>query len=170
MIQASTVPESALVERFETTEQTVYKWKHRDSVHDCSHTPHRLQATRTPPQKEVAVVLHKTLLVFNNDLLAAQTKPHRQARVRPNSAPNSEFTDGMIERFNGRFEEVLQSHHFHHGEDLETTLHRYVALYYQRLQQSALGSKTPLQAMKDWHKLKQELVRMQPYHLPGCDM
>jgi len=32
-----------------------------------------------------------------------------------------------------------------------------------------LGSKTPLQAMKDWHKLKPELFRKQLYHLPGCD-
>jgi hypothetical protein len=44
-IQASAEPASALAERFGTTEQTVYKWKHRDSVHDRSHTPHRLQTT-----------------------------------------------------------------------------------------------------------------------------
>ena len=74
----------------------------------------------------------------------------------------------MVERFNGRIEEVLQSHHFRSGEELETTLHRYVLLYNQQLPQSALGSKTPLQAMKDWHKLKPELFRKQPFHLPGC--
>ena len=74
-----------------------------------------------------------------------------------------------VERFNGRIEEVLQSHHFHSGEDLETTLHRYVLLYNQQLPQSALGSRTPIQAMKDWHKLKPELFRKQPYYLPGCD-
>jgi len=64
---------------------------------------------------------------------------------------------------------VLQSHHFRSGEELETTLHRYVLLCNQQLPQSALGSKTPLQAMKDWHKLKPELFSKQPYHLPGCD-
>jgi hypothetical protein len=47
-----------------------------------------------------------------------------------------------------RIEDVLQSHHFRSGEELETTLHRYVWLYNQQLPQSALGSKTPLQAMK----------------------
>jgi hypothetical protein len=26
-----------------------------------------------------------------------------------------------------------------------------------------------LQAMKDWHKLKPELFKKQPYCLPGCD-
>ena len=75
----------------------------------------------------------------------------------------------MVERFNGRIEEVLQSHHFHSAEELETTLHRYVLLYNQQLPQSASGSKTPLQAMKDWHSLKPDLFKKQPYYLAGCD-
>ena len=69
-IQASTEPASTLAERFGTTEQTVYKWRHRDSVHDRSHTPHRLQTTLTPAQEAVAVVLRRTLLVSIDDLLA----------------------------------------------------------------------------------------------------
>ena len=69
-IQASAEPASTLAERFGTTEQTVYKWKHRDSVHDRSHTPHRLQTTLTPAQEAVAVALRKTLLVSLDDLLA----------------------------------------------------------------------------------------------------
>ena len=56
----------------------------------------------------------------------------------------------VVERFNGQIEAVLQSRHFRSGEELETTLHRSVRLYSQQLPQSALGSKTPLQAMKDW--------------------
>ncbi len=78
-------------------------------------------------------------------------------------------TNGMVERFNGLIEEVLQSHLFHSGEELQTTLHRYVTLYNQQLPQSALGSKTPLQAMKQWYKRKPELFRKQPYHLPRCE-
>ena len=42
-IQASDEPASVLAARFGTTGQTVNKWKHRDTVHDLSHTPHRLQ-------------------------------------------------------------------------------------------------------------------------------
>ncbi len=83
--------------------------------------------------------------------------------------PKSPQTNGMVERFNGRIEEVLQSHHFRSGEELETTLHRYVWLYNQQLPQSALGSKTPLQTMKEWHKIKPELFWKQPNYLPGCD-
>ena len=304
-IQASTEPASVLAERFGTTEQTICKWRHRDTVHDRSPTPHRLQTTLTPAQEAVAVVLRKTLLVslddllavvreFLNpevsrsgldrclrrhgvgnlrDLLAQSPRPKHKAfkayepgylhvdvkylpqmadessrrylfvaidratrwvfvRIcRSKSAANArrflrdleracpirirtiltdngrEFTDrlfglrkcsatgrhefdqlctdlgiehrlsppmhpqtnGMVERFNGRIEEVLQSHHFRSGEALETTLHRYVLLYNQQLPQSALGSKTPLQAMKDWHTLKPDLFRKQPYYLAGCD-
>ena len=69
-IQSGKEPASALAERFGTTEQTVHKWRHRDSVHDRSHTPHRLQTTLTPLQEAVAVVLRKTLLVSIDDLLA----------------------------------------------------------------------------------------------------
>ena len=52
--------------------------------------------------------------------------------------PQHPQTNGMVERFNGRIEEVMQSHHFRSGEELETALLRYVALYNQQLPQSAL--------------------------------
>ena len=35
--------------------------------------------------------------------------------------------------------------------------------------QCKVVSKAPLQAMKDWHKLRTELFRKQPYYLAGCD-
>jgi transposase InsO family protein len=304
-IQASDEPASVLAERFGTTEQTIYKWRHRDSVLDRSHTAHRLQTTLTPAQEAVAVALRKTLLVSLDDLLAVvreflnpdvsrsgldrclrrhgvgnlrdlkvkDVRPkhsgfkayepgyiHIDVKYLPQMAdetsrrylfvaidratrwvfvrvynnktaanarrflrdleracpmrirtiltdngkeftdrlfglrkraqsgqhdfdqlcteldiehrltpPRSPQTNGMVERFNGRIEDVLQSHHFRSGEELEATLHRYVWLYNQQLPQSALGSKTPLQAMKDWHKLKPELFKKQPYYRPGCD-
>jgi len=304
-IQASAEPASALAERFGTTEQTVYKWKHRDSVHDRSHTPHRLQTTLTPAQEAVAVVLRKTLLVSLDDLLAVvreflnpevsrsgldrclrrhgvgnlrdlQAKAPRPVhktfkayepgylhidvkylpqmaeetsrrylfvaidratrwvfirvfksktaanarrflrdleracpiRIRTILTDNGkEFTDrlfglrkrpatgkhefdllcadlciehrlappahpqtnGMVERFNGRIEDVLQSHRFHSGEDMETTLHRYVLLYNQQLPQSALGSRTPMKTMKDWHQSHPQLFVKSPRNHTGRD-
>ena len=69
-IQASSDPAWVLAERYGTTEQTVWKWRKRDSVHDRSHTPHRLQTTLTPAQEVVAVALRKTLLVSLYGLLA----------------------------------------------------------------------------------------------------
>ena len=87
-------------------------------------------------------------------------------RLTPPMRPQ---TNGMVERFNGRIEDVLQSHRFQSGEALEQTILRYVTLYNQQLPQSALASRTPLQAMKDWHKLRPELFKEQPYYLTGCD-
>ena len=83
--------------------------------------------------------------------------------------PKSPQTNGMVERFNGRIEEVLQSHHFRSGEELETTLHRYVRLYNNQLPHSALGGKTPLKALKHWYKIKPELFKKRPYYLTGYD-
>ena len=304
-IQQSDEVGTLLAERFGVTPQTIYKWRHRDSVEDRSHTPHRLQTTLTPAQEAVAVELRRTLLVSLDDLLAVvreflnpnvsrsgldrclrrhgvgnlhdlQAKDPRpkhkafkayepgylhvdvkylpqmaeetsrrylfvaidratrwvfirifKAKTAANARrflrdleracpirirtiltdngkeftdrlfglrkraatgehefdtlcaslniehrltpPKSPQTNGMVERFNGRVEDVLQSHHFRSGEELEMTMHRYVWLYNQQLPQSALGSKSPLQAMKDWYKLKPELFKKQPYILPGCD-
>jgi len=69
-IQASDEPAWVLAERYGTTEQTIWKWRKRDSVHDRSHTAHRLQTTLTPAQEAVAVALRRTLLVSLDDLLA----------------------------------------------------------------------------------------------------
>jgi transposase InsO family protein len=72
--------------------------------------------------------------------------------------PRAPQTNGMVERFNGRRKDVLQSHHVRSGQDLGMTLHRYVWLYNRPLAQSPLGRKTPLQAMKQRHKRKPEIV------------
>lgn len=83
-IQASDEAASVLAERFEylerhkpiqcsiypTRDQTVSNWRHRESGHDRSHAPHRLQTTRTPAQKAVAVVLCTTRLMSLDDLPA----------------------------------------------------------------------------------------------------
>jgi transposase InsO family protein len=42
--------------------------------------------------------------------------------------PRSPQTNGMVERFNGRIADVLKTHRFVSGEDLEQTIMRYVAL------------------------------------------
>jgi hypothetical protein len=82
-MQASDEPAWVLAERYGITQQTVWKWRKRDSVHpshgslvnhcravDRSHTAHRLQTTLTPAQEAVAVSLRRTLLVSLDDLLA----------------------------------------------------------------------------------------------------
>lgn len=91
--------------------------------------------------------------------------PDIEHRMTP---PGSTRINGMAERFNGRIGEVLQSHHVRSGEETEPTPHRYVWFSKRRVPQSALGRKMPLQAMKDWHKIKPELFKKKPYYLPGC--
>jgi hypothetical protein len=83
--------------------------------------------------------------------------------------PRTPQTNGMVERFNGRIADILRTHRFVSGQDLEETLHRYVSLYNHQLPQTALGSKPPIQAMKDWFKSHPELFHRQPYDRPGCD-
>ena len=83
--------------------------------------------------------------------------------------PRTPKTNGMVERFNGRIADVLKTHRFDGREDLEQTLLRYVALYNHQLPQSALKSKTPMQAMKEWHQTQPQLFNKRPYDRPGCD-
>ena len=75
----------------------------------------------------------------------------------------------MVERFNGRIEDVLQSHHFRSGEDLEQTILRYVRLYNGQLPQSVLNGRTPIDALKHWHRQKPELFKKRSYNHAGCD-
>lgn len=306
LIAASDETASVLAQRFGITEQTVYKWKKRESVQDRSHTAHRLQTQLKPAQEIVVVHLRRALLLPLDDLLAVtreficstvsrsgldrclrrhgvgnlnalkpaepkeahkafksyvpgylhmdvkylpqmqdetkrrylfvaidratrwvfvQIKPAKTAagakaflRALHKACPikitrlltdnGKEFTDrlfasharapsgnheldllceqlgiehrltqprtprtnGMVERFNGRIADVLKTHRFNSAEDLEQTLMRYVALYNHQLPQSALQSKTPIQAMKQWHQTHPELFSKRPYDRPGCDI
>jgi len=304
-IQASAEPAWMVAERYGISEQTVWKWRKRDSVHDRSHTAHRLQSTLTPAQEAVAVSLRRTLLLPLDDLLSvvreflnpnvsrsgldrclrrhgvgnlralkpkAPTPAHKPfkayepgylhvdvkylpqmadesrrrylfvaidratrwvfVRIYPaktaanarrflrdleRAAPmritrvltdnGKEFTDrlfglrkraatgnhdfdrlctdlgiehrlappmrpqtnGMVERFNGRIEDVLQSHRFHSGEDLEQTIHRYVRLYNGQLPQSVLKGRTPIDALKAWQRQRTDLFKKRPYNHAGYD-
>jgi hypothetical protein len=69
-IRARREPASVLAKRFGTTEQTIYKWRHRDTVLDRSPTAHRLQKTLASAHEAVATALRKTLLASLDDLLA----------------------------------------------------------------------------------------------------
>ena len=83
--------------------------------------------------------------------------------------PRTPRTNGMVERFNGRIADVLKTHRFNSREDMQQTLQRYVTLYNHQLPQSALKSKTPLQAMKEWYQTHPHLFHKRPYDRPGCD-
>jgi len=69
----------------------------------------------------------------------------------------------MVERFNGRINELLQQTRFDSRADLETTLLNYLKLYNHHIPQRAIGSKPPIQALKDWHRTKPELFVKRVY-------
>jgi len=79
--------------------------------------------------------------------------------------PKTPQTNGMVERFNGRLEQVLRTHRFNSAEDLATTLHRYVWLYNEQLPQKALQHVSPAQALKRWqHSLPHLFARQVRNH------
>ena len=86
---------------------------------------------------------------------------HHLTRPRPPK------TNGMVERFNGRISDVLNTHRLNSPLNLEQTLLRYVALYNHQLLQSALKSKTPLQTIKNGHVSNPELFHRRPYDRSG---
>ena len=75
----------------------------------------------------------------------------------------------MVERFSGRIEDVPQSHCFRPGEDLEQIILRYVRLYNGQLPQSVLMGRTPIDALRDWHRDKPEQFKKRPYNHTACD-
>ena len=69
-IQASIEPAWVLAERHGTTEQTVWKWRKRDSVQDRSHTPPPSSDHPHTSARGRGGALRETLLVPLDDLLA----------------------------------------------------------------------------------------------------
>jgi len=68
-IQTSPLSVAKLAVELGVTEDTIRRWKGRDSVADRSHTAHRLQTTLTPAQEAVVIALRKTLWLPLDDLL-----------------------------------------------------------------------------------------------------
>jgi transposase InsO family protein len=88
---------------------------------------------------------------------------HRLTKVRHPQ------TNGMVERFNGRIAQVLNTHRFNKAEDLRATLHRYVWLYNQHLPQKALSHTPPVEALKRWQSTHPELFLKKVRNHPGPD-
>ena len=83
--------------------------------------------------------------------------------------PRHPQTNGMVERFNGRIAELLQQTRFDSAADLETTLLNYLKLYNHHIPQRAIGSKTPVQALKEWQRQKPDLFTKRVYDQTGLD-
>ena len=96
-------------------------------------------------------------------LCAAHAIEHRLIK------PGRPQTNGMVERFNGRIGEVLNTTRFRAAEHLNDTLQRYAALYNHHIPQRNLGHISPVQALIQWHEKQPELFVADPRNLPGPD-
>ena len=57
-LQQASSTDRELAQQYGIGLDTVRKWRHRTTVHDASHTPHRLQTTLNAAQEELVVYLH----------------------------------------------------------------------------------------------------------------
>ena len=83
--------------------------------------------------------------------------------------PRHPQTNGMVERFSGRIEEVLKQTRFADAKELETTIKHYETLYNCRIPQKMIGHRTPLDALRKWQKERPELFVKKVYNLAGPD-
>ena len=63
----------------------------------------------------------------------------------------------------------MQQTRFDSRADLETTLLTYLKLYNHHIPQLAIGSKTPIQTLKEWQEKKPELFVKRVYDQTGLD-
>ena len=98
-----------------------------------------------------------------DDLCLSLGIEHRLTRVR---RPQ---TNGMVERFNGRIADILRTHHFQSGKELEHTLLRYVNLYNNHLPQANLNCRTPYQVMYEWYENKPRFFDKAVHNRPEGD-
>ncbi len=75
----------------------------------------------------------------------------------------------MVERFNGRIAEILQTTRFDSSKDLRQTLLNYRDVYNHHIPQKALGHITPVQALKQWQKKRPEIFVKRVYNHAGLD-
>jgi len=83
--------------------------------------------------------------------------------------PKQPQTNGMVERFNGRIADILQTTRFDSRNDLKQTLQNYLVLYNQHIPQKNINYLTPIQAMKNWEKTHPHLFKKKVYNQTGLD-
>ena len=69
-LQQASGTDRALAAQYGIGLSTVRKWRKRESLHDASHTPHRLQTTLNAGQEELVICLRTQLMLPLDDLLA----------------------------------------------------------------------------------------------------
>ena len=73
--------------------------------------------------------------------------------------PYTPKTNGMVERFKGRIEEILERNRFDSYNKLTEALNGYLKCYNHFNKQKSLGYKTPKDVIMDWFKIKPEIFK-----------
>jgi len=84
--------------------------------------------------------------------------------------PKKPQTNGMVERFNGRIQEIVQQTRFESAQQLEEALIQYLNIYNSNIPQRNLGHVTPTEAVSKWRKTHPELFKNSGCNHPGLDM
>jgi len=84
--------------------------------------------------------------------------------------PKKPQTNGMVERFNGRIEDIVQQTRFESAQQLEEALIQYLNIYNSNIPQRNIGHVTPVEAVNKWRKTHPELFKNSEYNHPGLDM
>jgi len=83
--------------------------------------------------------------------------------------PRNPQTNGMVERFNGRIEDILKQTKFKSASHLKESLLKYGQIYNHHIAQKSLGHITPTQALKNWQKTHPKIFCKRVYNLSGPD-
>jgi transposase-like protein/transposase len=83
--------------------------------------------------------------------------------------PRHPQTNGMVERFNGRINEVVKQTRFGSSAELEATLMSYLVIYNHYIPQRSLKHQTPIQALNKWYEIKPEIFVKTVYDHAGLD-
>jgi len=85
--------------------------------------------------------------------------------------PYTPRTNGMIERFNGRIADIIKTTRFASSTELENNLKKSLDLrrHLSLIPQKALGHKTALEALHQWHEKAPECFRARPPNFPRPD-
>jgi hypothetical protein len=75
----------------------------------------------------------------------------------------------MVERLNGRINDLLQQTRFDSRANLEATLLNHLKLYNHHIPQRAIGARTPILALKEWQQKKPDLFLERGYDQTGLD-
>jgi len=84
--------------------------------------------------------------------------------------PYSPQTNGMVERFNGRINEVIKQTKFSSAKELKETILKYLRLYNHHIPQSSLGYLAPVQALKKWQETHPHLFVKSVYNNTKLDI